>query len=84
MPECACRFDGPLMSDEHRAHHRAWEQRTQQPAGHQDAQLVAVLVQLDQVIARLIECERRLDITPMAPTPGAQAILTRAAQERRA
>ena len=84
MTACACRYDGDLTTKAHRDHHRAWENSRPSPAPVVTSDdLLAVLVRQDQLEARLVECERRLHITPLPPTAGAQAILTRAALEAR-
>ena len=87
MSTCHCRFDGPLMTKEHRDHHRAWEAERDAaiptPVGITWDDMLAMMMRQDDLEARLVECERRLGITPLPPTPGAQAILTRTARNRR-
>lgn len=84
MSICACRYDGDLTTKAHRDHHRAWENSRPSPAPVVTSDdLLAVMVRQDQLEARVVACERALDITPLPPTPGAQAILTRAAKEHR-
>lgn len=83
MSACACRFNGDLTTKDHRDHHRAWEDSRPTPASVTGDDVLALLVRYDQLEARVVECERRLDITPLPPTAGAQAILTRAAREHK-
>ena len=84
MTTCACRFVGPLQSKEHRDHHRKWEEARDATEVDIDRdEVLAMMVRQDDLEARLVECERRLGITPLQPTPGAQAILARAARDRR-
>ena len=84
MSICACRFDGDLTSKAHRDHHRVWEDsRPTPPPAVTTDDVLALMVRLDDLEARQVECERRLGITPLPPTRGAQAILARAAKEHR-
>lgn len=79
MTSCACRYPGDLTTKEHRDHHRAWEDSRPVPVTSDD--VLALMVRIDQLEARQVECERRLGITPLPPTAGAQAILARAARK---
>lgn len=84
MSICACRFDGDLTSKAHRDHHRAWEgSRPAPPPSLSTDEVLVMMVRQDDLEARLVECERRLNIASLPPTRGAQAILTRAAKEKR-
>lgn len=83
MSICACRFDGDLTSKAHRDHHRAWEDsRPAVPVALTGDDLLAITVRLDDFEARLVTLERDAGITPLPPSRGAQAILTRQAKER--
>ncbi len=83
MTICACRFDGDLTSKAHRDHHRAWEaSQPAPPVPLTPDEVLALLVRLDGFEARLVTLERAAEIIPLPPTPGAQAILARAARAR--
>lgn len=84
MPSCACRFDGVLTSKDHRDHHRAWEASQERPTVEVSYdEFMALLIQLDEVMALAVACAQALEIEHPKPGHGAQAILARAAKERR-
>lgn len=84
MSICACRYDGDLETKAHRDHHRAWEDSRPTPPPTVTADdVLALMVRQDQLEARVVECERRLGVTPLPLSAGAQAILNRSARKAR-
>jgi hypothetical protein len=81
VTRCHCRFDGPLLTQEHRDHHRRWEasQTVPVPVTMETThiEVTELLVWRDQMIAWAYGGPRP------ELTAGAQALLARQAQENR-
>jgi len=74
MPKCQCQYQGDLLTDNHRQHHRQWEQTqptTRHPTTSTTTQIEVthLIIAIDQLIAAA-----HGGPTPTL-TPGAAAII---------
>jgi len=78
MPLCHCQFVGELSSQDHRAHHRRWEERQSSPP----VSVVASAIEVTDIYETLNEIIAALHGGPLPRlTAGAQAIMTNARRQ---
>ena len=76
MPICQCQYNGDLLTDGHRKHHRNWEQT--QPTTIHPTTSTTTQIEITQLIIAIDQLTAALHGGPPPPlTPGAQAIINK-------
>ena len=74
MSLCHCQFAGDLTSQDHRTHHRSWEERQSSPP---PVSAVSTVIEVTDIYRTLDEIVAALHGGPLPRlTAGAQAIIT--------
>ena len=76
MPICQCQYNGNLLTDGHRQHHRQWEQT--QPTTRHPTTSTTTQIEITQLIIAIDQLTAAAHDGPLPPlTPGAQAIINK-------
>ena len=74
MPRCQCQYQGDLLTDSHRQHHRQWEQT--QPTTRHPTTSTTTQIEVTHLIIAIDSIIAALHGAPLpALTPGAAAII---------